>query len=835
MTEASAQAADESGLLETQVNELYRNSNLANLAITGIALFLAGILWPVADPEVLIAWYSYTLIITLVRTIITLRYRNANPAPANLKLWLNLYSGGVFLSGLGWGSVILFIVPVEARFHLVSAIFVISGLVTASAGTMASLKHGFAIFSIPALLPGALNLILLNETDTVLIGCFICAFLIFISMVALRMHEVILYSLRKQFESAKFVVEVQEIHEALVARYDDMESQLKLSKQKIANLQAALEQKNSEYASVAEAAERRSKSDRSNVLLDKLHGGAWDYNLKTGEIRFSSQWLNMLGYREDEVYSSMDFWKSLLHPDEKTEVLQNLNSHINGKIPKYFSSHRLRAKSGEWMWVFSRGQPVAWGTFGEILNMVCVEIDIEDPETYLAGKLTSVNFKASDWLHSETMFMQRLQYALLTTSIENIKHALCHISVYSPDLPTDETLLPGKELSNQLANILIRECRHEEPVLDLGNNSFVVLLENQSIDKAMTKVASLQKVINSQQFGIGGQRFHVHAYIGITPIFDTHKTISEIFEDAETACNIAGDTHENIFVFQSGNVEYDAGTFEKRIFAKIKEILATKRLHLTATSLKPVASPAGNPTKLFWLAATLPGLKNSVFAVNELHDSPENNSLATAFDLCAIEMFHTWALAQPKSYTEQQNIYVFECKLSSILDDAFMARVLQLYTSNIPVKYSLCMAIPEAVFIAHNEKVRLLIDALKPAGVKFALTDFGASSFSYDYMKNIPVDFLKLHDSLIAHIDTDKASFLTVKYFNEIGHALNFKIIAFCADSEPREAALNKIGIHYIRNAVSDSQSLNTPNALAASKPFLANEPAANPAAFLPK
>lgn len=821
MIETSAQT-DESSLLENQVTELYRNANLANLALLAVALFLAWILWPVADSQALLAWCGYTLVITLASTAITLRYRKSQAQPPNPKLWLNLYSAGVLLSGLGWGAVILFIVPVDARFHLVSAIFVISGLVTASAGSMASLKHGFAIFSIPALLPGAVKLIVLNQTDTVLIGLFICAFLIFLALVALRIHEVILYSLKSRFESARFVVGVQEIHEALLARYDDLERQLKLSTQKILELQAALERKKTEHASFEAVVERRSKSDRHNVLLDKLHGGAWDYNLKTGEIRFSSQWLTMLGYKEEEIASSMEFWKSLLHPDEKTEVLDNFHSHINGRIPEYFSSHRLKSRSGEWIWVFSRGQPVAWGTFGEILNMVCVEIDIEDPETHLAGKLTTMNFKASDWLHSESKFMQRLQYALQTTSIEDVQHALCHICVYAPELPAAGNLLPGNELSRQLATTLVTACRREDPVLELGNNRFVVLLENIPIDTALAKTAALQKIINTHQFTIGGQRFCVKSAIGITPIFDRHKTVTEIFEDAETACGIASsETDDNIFVFQRGNAEFDPGTLEDRLLAKIREILANKRLTLTAASLKPLANAAGDPNKLFWLTATLPDGKSYASAEKELHASAEGTGLGTAFDLCAIAMFRDWALAQAKSYVDLKNIYIFECKPDSILDEKFVVQITQLYANPASPRHILCIAIPEALFLAHDEKIRSLINTLKPAGIKFCLTDFGAGSFSFDYLNKLPVAYLKLHDSLIANIDTDKTSFLTIQYFNEIGRALVFKTLAFCTDTALQETALNKAGTHYIRPPVPEIQSLNAFAPPLAIKPFL--------------
>jgi PAS domain S-box-containing protein len=783
---------DDRTLLETQVRELYRTSNLASVTSVVIATFLGAILWPVASLPVLLAWYASICTIALARVITTWRYRQAFDAEP--RFWLMLHAAGLFLTGLCWGAVLLFIVPVNERFHLISAIFVIAGLATASAGSMASVKHGFAVFSIPALLPGALKLIMLDENITVLIGCAIGAFLVFIAMAALRIHDVILYSLRKQFESAKFVVEVQEIHEALVARYDELESELKRSTQKIQELQAQLDEQDAQRSALA-GDMRAAKGDRFTYLLDKLHGGAWNYNLKTREIRFSPQWLNMLGYKDNEVYTTLDFWKSLLHPDEADDVVAKLQAHLDDGIEHYFSSHRLRTRAGTWKWVFSRAQPVAWGTYGEVLDMVCVEIDIEDPETWLARRLGLGAAKAGDRLHTEASFMQRLQYAAQTTSIENVEHALCHIRVASAELPLDVNT-PGNELATQLASILVRACRQEDPILELGNTGFAVLLENLSIDTALNKAESLRRTIDAHQFIVHGQHFRVSAAIGITPIFDTRRSAAAILEDAATACARAIDNApDHVFVFQRDEEAADADTLQKRIVASITDVLDNKRLQLTPIALKPLAN--GGTTKLTRLTAALPGLKHYGAALGHLHDPAGESALSKAFDLCVIRMFLDWAGAQPA--TLLQTVHIVDCKPGSILDADFRARVQQLFT-HAPPGHSLCIGIPEDTFIAHEAEVRAFIDTLKPAGICFALTGFGIGAIAFDYMKSLPVDYLELHEQLIAGIDSDKTSLVTIKYLNEMCHVLNLKTIAFGDEAQLHEAALAGIGTDYIRD-----------------------------------
>ncbi|MGP1609214.1 MAG: EAL domain-containing protein, partial [Burkholderiales bacterium] len=169
-------------------------------------------------------------------------------------------------------------------------------------------------------------------------------------------------------------------------------------------------------------------------------------------------------------------------------------------------------------------------------------------------------------------------------------------------------------------------------------------------------------------------------------------------------------------------------------------------------------------------------------------------------------------------------VHVFECKQGSLLDAEFRAQVQQLFAAGSPPGHALCIGISEAIFTAHNTEVRAFIDALKPAGLKFALTGFGMSPMAFDYMKSLPVDYLELHDKLIASIGSDKTSLVTIKYLNEICHVLNVRTIAYSAESELHEAALAKIGTDYVRNFAPESQGRAASTA-STPKPFVVDLP----------
>jgi len=804
--------SDQDLLLQRQVKELYGNSHASSLAVVVISTFLTWILWQVTDQMMLLVWFIFTQVLTAFRTLLAVRRKNSEQRSLRARFWLKSYIAGVFLSGLGWGSVLLFLVPVEATYYLICTLLLICGLVTGSAGTLASLKYGFATFAMPALLPSAFYLILLNQQDTLFIGVSICIFLVFISVIALRIHSIILYSIKKQFESAKLVVEIKEINQELTSQYDHLEKKLQHSSRTIRELQEKLVKKSDASLRIAEVKYLLVKDDKFKFLLDKLHGGLWDLNLKTGDIYYNQQWLKMLYFREGEYYCTTDFWKSLIHPQDKAEVLQRLDALAKGKTVDFVSSHRMKTRDGQWVWIFSRGQAVAWDQYGETINIVCADINIADPEIHWRGKADSTQFNASEWLYPEADFSQRLQYALQTTAIDNIEHALCHIAFYR----NNSTQAASSELESciavQAGNILVKTCMQNGAVANTGTDTFLVLLENCTLAQAQEKARALQALFSKQQFLHNEQEIQISSCIGITPITRAHGDVPETLDDAVAACSIAREEADgSVYVYKRGNEEFDPDVRERRRQAKILAVLENKRLQLAIIPLKLLATLTDFSTKIFWLDARLPGFLHYPSGSLRLQTQESGNSLAIACDLCTIAMFYDWSIAQPATYTRQNNTYILECSESSILDSGFLDKLRSDVANKNSPRHQLCLGITEDTYIAHGDSVRKLIETLQPLGYSFALTGFGSSNISFEYMKSLPVDYLKLDDALIKNVDTDQTALLTVKYLNDISHVLKFKTIATGADSEVHLEKLRDIGTDYIQGFESGQPRLLTP------------------------
>jgi|GEM_PF-1446012 len=83
--------------------------------------------------------------------------------------------------------------------------------------------------------------------------------------------------------------------------------------------------------------------------------GLWDWDLKTNKVFFSKQWKKMLGFKDSDLTNTIEDWKAIIHPDDKQEVLIELDNYLKGKTAFYHKEHRLRCKNGEYIWVLDRG------------------------------------------------------------------------------------------------------------------------------------------------------------------------------------------------------------------------------------------------------------------------------------------------------------------------------------------------------------------------------------------------------------------------------------------------------------------------------------------------
>jgi len=110
---------------------------------------------------------------------------------------------------------------------------------------------------------------------------------------------------------------------------------------------------------------------------------------------------------------------------------------------------------------------------------------------------------------------------------------------------------------------------------------------------------------------------------------------------------------------------------------------------------------------------------------------------------------------------------------------------------------ALCFEITETAAIANLANAARFMRELKGFGCKFALDDFGSGLSSFAYLKNLPVDFLKIDGHFITNVNRDPVDRKLVEAVCEVGGALGIETIAERVETRAVMNTLAEIGVHH--------------------------------------
>ena len=147
---------------------------------------------------------------------------------------------------------------------------------------------------------------------------------------------------------------------------------------------------------------------------------------------------------------------------------------------------------------------------------------------------------------------------------------------------------------------------------------------------------------------------------------------------------------------------------------------------------------------------------------------------------------------------------------TTLNDEQFLDFVIAEVTAADISPGALCFEMTETAAITSLAAATRFIRELHARGCRFSLDDFGSGLSSFMYLKNLPVDFLKIDGQFVHNVTNDPIDRSMVEAIAQIGNAMGIATIAERVDSADVLQCLGEIGVQYAQgNYLSAPQSID--------------------------
>jgi diguanylate cyclase (GGDEF)-like protein/PAS domain S-box-containing protein len=530
----------------------------------------------------------------------------------------------------------------------------------------------------------------------------------------------------------------------------------------------------------------RTVSKLSNDIL-------WEWHLDEDTLNWFGNIDEQLGYEENEFPRTIDAWRKIIHPEDLDHVENTLNKALEEQIA-WYEEYRVITKDGKIQYWVDRGE-VRTEKDGKPIIMAGAITDITERKHADEQISYQASHDALTGLINRREFENRAERLLSKIRQDESEHALCFMDLDQFKVVNDTCgHAAGDEMLRQLSTVLQETVRDRDTLARLGGDEFGILMEHCSLDDAHRVATTLQKAIQNYQFAWEGHSFKVGVSMGLVPITQTTTNLTELLRDADAACYMAKDKGRNrIHVYRTDDSEIARRHGEMQWVTRIQHALEENRFCLYAQSIVPLDN---NTDKHYELLIRMIDEKGKTIPPGAFLPAAERYNLITQLDRWVVESAFRLLENEP-AFQSQISFISINLSGQSLAEKILLDLIITRLDETGIEGQKICFEITETAAISNLGSAIKFISTLKGLGCRFALDDFGSGLSSFAYLKNLPVDYLKIDGMFVKDIVDDPIDHAMVKSINEVGHVMGMKTIAEFVENDEIKGMLREIGVNY--------------------------------------
>lgn len=497
---------------------------------------------------------------------------------------------------------------------------------------------------------------------------------------------------------------------------------------------------------------------------------------------------NLLGYTTEE-WLSPDFWERNVYRDDLKWMLKSIED--NTKKPGSFSvDFRLVHKRGGVLWVRAinsveineAGEVTIRGLILDIMEQKTAE----DRIVYLAehDSLTGLinRRRFQEELDRSVAYTQRYQQqgALLFIDLDQFKY----INDSYGHQYGDEYLI---DVSRRLSKAL----RKTDILGRLGGDEFGVIIPNVTLEEAKTVANAILGALTQETIQFNDTIIHISASIGMV-FFPTQGSIgNDLLAKADAAMYTAKNSGRSQYhIFSEDDDELWSMQAKIHWEERIRWALKEDRF---ALYFQPVAELASSRVIHYEVLLRMLGKDDELIKPAAFLDTAERFGLIREIDCWVLHnAIKEQAVRRDRGQDVSLAVNISGRHFGSSEIMNVVKESMAMFDAD-PQK--IIFEVTETAAVGNLSEAREFIDALKGIGCRFALDDFGIGFSSFHYLRNLPVDFVKIDGSFVRNLHVDKDDRVFVKAMVDLAHGLGITCIAEFVENKEIVEILQNLGV----------------------------------------
>lgn len=538
----------------------------------------------------------------------------------------------------------------------------------------------------------------------------------------------------------------------------------------------------------------RSRQQRLETILDNAAEGIVTFDANGVIERFNKAAERLFGFAEAEIVG---------------RDIGLLIAPINGEKRKDYARHFMRTEiqrlighEGE-----VTGRHKDGSTFAMALKISKIALegkslytglvaDISERKAMVEHLKAMAEHDGLTGLYNRTYFQQELERVVERARRSgNLNCAILYIDLDNFKYVND-TLghAAGDRLLMEVAGILHKRARKSDLIARFGGDEFTVLLYDTTPDLAALAAESFRKKLAGYAFRHEGEQVDIGCSIGVAAISPQTASAEEAMSQADIACHLAKRNGRNqVHQFHPTDAQ-DMATMSIDMgwSRRIKHAIENNRF---ALACQPIVNTRNRDVEAYEVLIRMLDESDQLIMPSGFLPSADRFGLSVDID--------RWVVVNAIETLKQQRQTLPNLRYTVNLSGQTLTQlsVCDLIQQKLRETgldpAALTFEVTETVAIADMAAAQSFLSRLRELGCRTALDDFGSGMSSFAYLKDLPVDVVKIDGRFVKNLASSPVDQAMVRAMNDIAHALGKQTVAEFVENEASFQLLVQYGVDY--------------------------------------